>query len=324
MKKIVILIIFVCVGITIQANEQVQGEWLSSKIIGNSKTRLNKESGTSWIVLHPKRIWKNHFQKGETPSRFVANVTADIGIKRIIDASFNHYLYIWPSIKLRFKFKDNLIVGNQVLYTVTDNHDSQVKKIFKVKRNSLEVSSNISQNSIENHRRIDSKVWNENGIINVIEQLYGVDSEILKHCSFKKNIVCPNSLITSNPKFERFFDDNKAYRYTVKEELDRCPPKGCHHDLSAPVNVMITLSKRFKSIAVISSSNAKALLAFFQMPSSYINYVESSFYLEKSGDIFVIAEDWKGKFYMSKPYKIFADLTTSNHEDVYTPVFFWL
>jgi hypothetical protein len=274
MKKIVLLLVlFIISGLAEEASV------LPSEVLYKHKTEIQNGVILSKVMLKSKIEWFYVNNRRNLTSNYLANITATVGDRMVIDASFNHSLYPWSHPVIEHKFNDTPPYMNKIIYTLTDNHGKIEQRSFDIRRkNKASISEESQKKAVLNSTDIDPKAWEETSVDGAIKALFG--SNALK-------IIKP-----TNPN-----------QYLNQEALHCLEGDGiCYHDTEYPLKIRIESKKELTSIAVFSSATSTALLAVFNNANNGIFYVEAPFKIEKNGEILIVAKGRDGKLYRSGSY----------------------
>ena len=288
MRKIIILIMVLVVRVFAQENievpnvtkqnEQISSNSLSTEIVISAKALVKNGNGKARVYLQKKGIKFSNYRRNDYSSSFISNVTASIGKSRVLDASFNHYLWLPPTID--FKFKDLSSDAKNIIYTIKDNHGKSVKKSFKIKRKGTSSTQNMKQ--ITKETFINPKAWEATNIDDAIKALYGEDA-------FKK------------------IEKTSKTNFLKKKQFNNisCLPKEvCSLAINGYMEIILEIDQELDSIAIFSTTTNKALLAVFKISKKNKTYVSTKYSLKKFGKIFVIARMRDGKLYKSEFYEV--------------------
>lgn len=288
MKKIILILVLV-VGLygedinianTINEKKQTRNQDLFSQSTIWAKAYVKSKQGKSRIALQRKDK-STDYRRDEYNDNYISNITATIDKYKVLDASFNNYIWLPPVVE--FKFKDLLPNANSILYTLTDNYGKSVKKYSKIKRNGIYSTKEIKQNNnIIKKTYINPKAWEATNTDSAIKALYGEDA--LK-------------------KIEKTSTTN----FLNKKQFNNisCLPKDiCSLATNGFMEIILETDKELESVSIFSTATDKVLLAVFKISKKNKIYISTKYNLEKFGKIFVIAKTRDEKLYKSESYKI--------------------
>ena len=288
MKKIFLMVILV-VGLFGGENKNTDVP------IMKHKTKIKNGIGTSKFIINSKKMGLNQHKFNaqgllKYDSNYVSHISATIDNVTVFDAALSPYISSEGYFKFTFKdFTDS----DDITFIITDNHGKSNKQSFKINRVGVSKNREVSFQAVE----INPKVWDASTIDSVIDLIYA--SRVLKKTKtlFKK--------------------DDKNYMTMGSS----CLAQECLIDITFPVVVSIESKIDLRSIAILSTSTPKPLLAYIQIPSNGQVYFKIPFKFAKSGKIFFIGKGKDNKLYRSKAHEI----TMVRGEDlIYQNIYFYL
>lgn len=297
MKIIILMMLFVG-SVFAQEIEVSNGIELPSEMIPKSVMSIKDGLGKAIININIRNVWGDNYRIRDFNSDFISNLTATMGARKVLDASFAPYLFPWSTVAIGFQFKDTLPYSKTLIYTLTDNHGRMLIKPFPISRKDVVLSNTEKMQKYEYSKgiHISKKAWNETSIEAAIKELYGQSAF---------NII--NT--TDN---EKYFNKKVLRGFSTSN--------GINHDAGAPLYIKIEGQKAFESIAIFSSTTPTALLAVFQVPKGEIIDISVPFYLKKDGKILVVGKSNDGKLYQSESFNVL--MNTRGEDDFSTAIAF--
>jgi len=288
MKKIVLILVLV-VGLFGSENKNTDTP------IMKHETKIKNGIGTCIFIINSKKMGLNQHKFNtqgllKYDSNYVSHISATIDNIFVFDAELSPYLSSEGYFKFTFKdFADS----DDIRFFIADNHGKSREQFLKIKRKNISKNKKVSytQNNVK-PITVNPKAWNAITVDSAISFIY--DSQVSEKAKtlFKKN--------------------DKKYMTAGST----CLTKECLIDTNYPVIVSIESEIALRSIAILSTSTPKPLLAFVQILNNGQAYLKLPFKLEKSGKIFFIGKGKDNKLYHSKAHEITMvrgeDLTSQN------------
>ena len=296
--RMFLVVLFFCVGVFAQDTSKfTKNSHKKDLSVLLNKTKVSNGIGLSKLRIDLEHMGLNQYANNSYSLNYVHHISAFMGEVSVFDVVLSPYMSSKIPGGIQFKFKD-MNNTNDIELKILDNKGNSIKETFEVKRHELtSYNEKRSKQKNETPIKISSNAMNASTVEEAIIALYG-----------SKTLESTKTLFTNNTE------------YSALGKM--CLSKDCYVDTIFPVVVAIESKIDLRSIAILSTTTPKPLLAFIQVPNNEIVYVKIPFKLENSGKLFFIGEGKDGKLYRSKAHEITA--IVRDESNTFNTMYFYL